>query len=168
MPGAVIYTIDAEDCISDVNREWTRFARENGGAPDPGAVLGKSLWDFVADEGNRTIYRNLVDAVRHNATPLSIPFRCDSPTLERHMTMTIAPGSLGEVAFVCALQYTFARSPQADEGHRPEPATIVECEGCHRLWTKSGWKDCWEMIKSGDLEIDDRPITLLHTRCTKC
>ncbi len=168
MSGSVIYCIDGDDRISEVNEGWPRFAEENGGVGDPAAVLGRSLWDFIADEGNRSLYRCMVHEVRQKAAPITVPFRCDSPTIERHMTMTIAPGSLGEVVFVSALQYAFERQPQPVGGAPEEAQTIVECESCHRLWAGNGWQDCWEVIRQGDIEIDDRPIKVLHTRCSRC
>lgn len=168
MSGSVIYTIDAEDRIADVNAEWTNFARDNGGNPDPSAVIGHCLWDFIADEGNRGLYKCMVGAVRHKGAPLHIPFRCDSPTIERHMTMTIAPGRLSEITFVSVLQYSFDRAPGPVGGLRSEVQTIVECDCCHRLWTKRGWQNCWDIIVAGEIEIDDRPVNVLHTRCAAC
>ena len=168
MPGSVIYSIDADDRIVDVNREWTVFARENGGSPDPTAVLGRPLWDYIVDEGNRRLYRSMVHSLRHKAAPIHIPFRCNSPTVERHMTMTFAPGVLSEVAFICALQYSFDRAARPVGGLRTETTTIVECNNCHRLRTKRGWRDCWDVIMAGEVEIDDRPINVLQTRCSVC
>jgi len=166
--GSVVFRIDAEDRIVEVNDEWRRFARDNGGDPDPAAVLGRPLWDFILDEGNRSIYRSMIYAVRHKVAPLIIPLRCDSPTVERHMTMTIAPGHLGEVVFICALQYALDRPPDAPKHAKAEHTTMVECDGCHRIWTKQGWQDCWDVIVAKDIEIDDRPIAVLHTRCSHC
>ena len=168
MAGSVIYRIDAEDRIAEVNDAWSRFARDNGGNPDPAAVLGRSLWDFVLDEGNRSIYRSMMHAVRQKVSPLLIPLRCDSPTVERHMTMTIAPGHLGEVVFICALQFAFERLTRTPIQPKSEQTTIVECDGCHRIWSERGWQDCWNVIIAKDIEIDDRPIAVLHTRCPSC
>ncbi len=53
-------------------------------------------------------------------------------------------------------------------GLRAETATIVACDDCHRLWTRRGWRDCWEVIMAGELQIDDRPISVLRTRCSSC
>ena len=168
MSGSVIYSIDADDRIIEVNGEWGRFASANGGNPDPTAVIGRRLWDFIVDEGNRSLYQAMVYSVRHKFAPLHIPFRCDSPTVERHMTMTIAPGDLAEVTFVCAQHYSFDRPPAPVGGLRSETARIVECDDCHRLWTGHGWRDCWDVIMAGELQIDDRPISVLHTRCGAC
>jgi hypothetical protein len=168
MSGSVIYRIDAEDRIREVSEEWMRFAEENGGDPDPAAVLGRCLWDFIPDEGNRRIYRCIVDAVRRNAKPIQVPFRCDSPSVERHMTMTVAPGNMSEVAFICALQYAFDRPPQPVGGRRRDSLTIVACDGCQRLWSGRAWRACWEVIRDGDIVIDERPINVLRTCCAAC
>lgn len=168
MAGSVIYRIDAEDRITEVNDEWCRFAEANGGDPDPASVLGRPLWNFILDEGNRSIYRNMVRTVRQRVAPLLIPFRCDSPTEERHMTMTLAPGYLSEVVFICALQYAFDVPPERAAAPKDERTTMVECDGCHRIRTERGWRDCWEVIVAKDIEIDDRAIAVLHTRCPSC
>lgn len=168
MVGSVIYRIDAEDRITEVNDEWRRFAEGNGGDPDPATVLGRPLWDFILDDGNRSIYRSMVHTVRRKVTPLLIPFRCDSPSEERHMTMTLAPGYLSEVVFICALQYAFDIPAERSSVAKEERTTIVECDGCHRIRTERGWQDCWDVIVAKDIEIDDRAITVLHTRCPNC
>ena len=80
MAGSAIYRIDAEDRITEVNDEWGRFAAANGGNPDPAAVLGRPLWDFILDEGNRSIYRNMVGTVRRK------PRRCSSPSVATRQT----------------------------------------------------------------------------------
>jgi len=168
MTGSIIYRIDAEDRISEVNDAWCRFAEENGGNPDPASVLGRPLWGFIVDEGNRSIYRSMVHAVRHKVSPLLIPFRCDSPTEERHMTMTLAPGYLSEVVFICALQYAFEIPPGRPAPAKDAQTTMVECDGCHRIRTAHGWRDCWDVIVARDIEVDDRAIAVLHTRCPSC
>ena len=168
MAGSVIYRIDADDRIMEVNDEWRRFAEANDGNPDPAAVLGRPIWDFIGDDGNSSIYRSMVHAVRSKVAPLLIPFRCDSPTQERHMTMTLAPGHMGEVVFVCALQYAFDIPPDRAAPPKDEHTRIVECDVCHRIRTDRGWRDCWDVIKAKDIEIDDRPIAVLHTRCPNC
>jgi hypothetical protein len=46
--------------------------------------------------------------------------------------------------------------------------TIVGGDGCHRIRTERGWQNCCEVIAAKDIEIDDRPVAVLHTRCPRC
>jgi hypothetical protein len=61
----VVYTLDASDAIVEVNEAWTAFAASNGGATllSP-AILGRSLWDFLADETTSLIYRRLCESAQ--------------------------------------------------------------------------------------------------------
>jgi len=94
-PGArlsFLYRVDAEDRIRFVSAEWLEFARENA-APDlvRDAVVGRSLWEFVAGGEAQHLYRLLFESARRGQGTIRIPFRCDSPTIRRFMELTIDP-----------------------------------------------------------------------------
>ena len=168
MTGAITYRVDAGDRILEVGGDWTDFARANGGNPDPSAVIGRSLWDSIVDEGTREVYRLIVAEVRARRVPIHIPFRCDSDRVERHMTMTIAPGDNGEVGFICRLRHSHRRRlPKAASGNA-RPMTVVECGSCNRIQTRHGWKRCWDAVVAGDIEINDRPIEIRRDLCHVC
>src|SRR5947209_973097 len=77
------------DRLVEVNDAWTRFAHNNG-APElaPDAVLGRSLWTFIADPTTRRLYEALVARAREGS-PRTVPYRCDVPAAKRLMRMTI-------------------------------------------------------------------------------
>jgi hypothetical protein len=168
MTGAITYRIDAKDRIVEVGGAWKDFAYANGGNPDPSAVIGRPLWDFVRDEGTREVYRLIVLEARRRRTPIHIPFRCDSAEIERHMTMTIAPDEHDEVLFICKLRHSCKLTlPQIVNGDA-RPMMVVECERCYRIHTRHGWKPCWDAVVSGDVEIDNRPIKIRRDSCYDC
>ncbi len=168
MTGAITYRIDAGDRILGVGGGWAAFARANGVNPDPSAVIGRSLWDFIVDEGTREVYRLIVAEVRARRMPIHIPFRCDSDRVERHMTMTIAPGEDGAIDFICRLRQSHRRTLPKAANSSARPTTVVECESCNRIQTRHGWKRCWDAVVAGDIEIDDRPIEIRRDICRVC
>ncbi|MEO8257680.1 MAG: hypothetical protein ABI868_10095 [Acidobacteriota bacterium] len=76
----VAYTLDASDTIIAVNDAWIAFAAANDGVPLlPPAILGRSLWDFIADHTTILLYRRLFERVRAGVGPVRVTFRCDAP-----------------------------------------------------------------------------------------
>ena len=72
------YRLDPHDAIEWVSEDWLAFARENGAAElEPNSVLGKKLWEFIADERTRQLYRDVFTMVRATDQPKVVPFRCD-------------------------------------------------------------------------------------------
>lgn len=87
-----VYCIDHADHIVSVDEPWLNFASENG-APEltREEVNNTELWRFISDPDTRLIYRLLFDAVRTRMQPVSISYRCDSPTVRRYMELTCSP-----------------------------------------------------------------------------
>jgi len=84
------YRLSPDDAIAFVSDQWLAFARENGaGNLSAEAVLGRSIWDFIADQPTRDFYRQVFSSVRTTDRPAVVPFRCDSPTLRRFMRLEV-------------------------------------------------------------------------------
>jgi hypothetical protein len=93
-----VYRIDAKDRISFVNDEWIAFGVENGlSGLTAERVIGKSLWDFVADLSVRHLYKGLFDKVRAKKSSPKIPYRCDSPDCRRTLRMEVSASQDGEI-----------------------------------------------------------------------
>lgn len=86
------HTIDFQDIIIAVNDAWLHFAQENA-APylTREAVIGCSLWDFIAGLETRQIYQLLMRQVRQSQQRVVFTYRCDSPTIRRYLWMEIVP-----------------------------------------------------------------------------
>ncbi|MCH5377252.1 MAG: hypothetical protein JJ992_25090, partial [Planctomycetes bacterium] len=73
-----------------VDEMWLAFANENGATElTRASVLQRCLWDFVAGDELRRLYMEIHSRVRSSGLPAVLPFRCDSPSLQRHMRLTI-------------------------------------------------------------------------------
>lgn len=100
------YLLGGDDSIVAVDPGWLAFAQENG-APQltQQAVVGRPLWDFIVGCETQQLYKAIFERVRSDDGCLVLPFRCDSPTLRRFMTMRIARHN-GSIEVVCTLDRT--------------------------------------------------------------
>jgi hypothetical protein len=95
------YCVDAADRITSVNKPWGEFAAENNASELlPDAVRGRPLWDFIANPEVRRLYEVLFRKVRKTRKPVTIPFRCDSPSRRRFMQLVVSPGLGDELEIV--------------------------------------------------------------------
>ncbi len=92
------YSIDQSDLIESVDGAWLKFARDNGAAElTCESVIGRRLWDFIDGSGTRHFYRALFERVRLEQLETAIPFRCDSPELQRYMELRVRGASKGRI-----------------------------------------------------------------------
>ncbi len=94
------YAIDESDLIEFVDDAWLAFARDNGAAElTRDSVIGRRLWDFIDGSGTRHFYRALFERIRLEQLETVIPFRCDSPELQRWMELRVLGASKGRIEF---------------------------------------------------------------------
>lgn len=147
------YEIDAADRITAVSDSWLEFAQANDA---PGltreAVIGRSLWDFIAGDETRDLYRAVLARVRNEDVPIILPFRCDSPEYRRWMRLVMTPRMSDCVVLDGVLVRKLERlhlgilDPQAPR----LPDELPMCSCCKRVAIESSW-----------LEPEDA-ITRLH------
>ena len=93
-----IWILDADDKIVRVNDAWLAFAAENT-APQLTAsvVLDQSIWRFIQGQETSYLYQQIFRRVRAGQSPVTFPFRCDSPDCRRFMEMELSllPGGAG-------------------------------------------------------------------------
>jgi len=165
------YRIDADERICEVSPAWLRFAAENE-APEltEAAVLGRSLWDFVVGEDTRRLYGLLFADLRARRGERRIPFRCDSPTLTRHMNLTLRGLAAGAIEMEGELLATEARPAQAllaRHGARGQDELRI-CSLCRRIETQDAWLDIAEAIGRRRLFAETLPPRLVETTCPDC
>lgn len=166
------YRVDADDRITWVNESWLAFARENGAADlDQAAVLGRSLWDYVAGGATRRLYDQAHQRVRSSGKPVVLPFRCDSPTVQRHMRLTIARGEDAQLAYECVVVRV---APQdylvlLDAKHQRSDSFLTMCSCCKRSLLESvGWLDARAVTERLRLVNVLAAPALRHTLCPEC
>ena len=165
-----LYSLDGEDRIVAVDGSWCRFAEENG-APDLArSALGRPLWQFIADEETRSLYRQLIGRVRSTNVELSLPFRCDSPELRRYMELKVAPGQERD-SVTCRTTLTRVEprsarlllDPQLRSGQQ-----LLICSMCRRVAiTPERWVEIEVAIRELDLCRPAAP-RLVERVCGDC
>jgi hypothetical protein len=166
------YQVDSTDLIVWVDEWWLAFAKENGA---PGLtkelVLGRSLWDFVAGDELCQLYMEMHTRVRQSGRPAILPFRCDSPWLQRHMRLTISLGSDGRLSYDSVLVRAVPQShlEVIDSGRPRSAATLDICSCCRRaLLEPAGWMDLEDVSVQLQLFEGHEVPTLHHTVCPEC
>jgi hypothetical protein len=167
-----IWTIDAADKLVRVNDAWLAFARENT-APQLTAsvVLNQHIWRFIQGQETSYLYQQVFHRVRSGVSPVTFPFRCDSPDCRRFMEMKLAllPGD--------AIQFT---AHMLREEWR-DPVDLLDalqdiareylkiCSWCKRINIPGqGWREIEAAIVALDL-FGHLPLRrMTHTICDPC
>ncbi len=166
------YRVNAADELEWVDRLWIAFAEENGAAElTPSSVLGHCLWDFLADEETRNCYRDIHKRVRASGKSVVLPFRCDSPSLQRFMRMTIRAAKDGALMYESQLlRVEPQRSLNALDATTPRShAVLTMCSCCKRaLVEPAGWLEMEDV--SARLKLAETPKVpeLRYTTCPDC
>lgn len=166
------YRVDGTDRIVWVDDWWLAFARENG-APDldPTAVIGQPLWDFLSGRTTQEVFRQVHERVRSTGCPLTIRFRCDSPTLERYMRMTISPEEDRHLLYESAVLRTVATRAVniLNSKWRRTSAVLTMCSCCKKVLVEPlGWSELHEICGKLKFFEAERVPDLRYDICPRC
>lgn len=166
------YRVDADDQIDWVDEYWLAFAAENGATElDQSAVRGRKLWDFIGGDVTREVYSRLHDRVRSSGRTAVLPFRCDSPSIRRHMRLTVSCGPSGTLLYDSLLVRAEPRRwIGLIDPRRPRSDDVMEmCSFCKRAFVQPlGWLDLEDAYVSLRLfEVQHAP-ELRYVVCPRC
>jgi hypothetical protein len=165
---SVTHRIDASDRIVSVGGDWTRFALENGG-PAAEAVLGTVLWDSFSEIGMVDVWQRLVARARAGVR-VSVPARCDAPSVRRSLRIDVMGGSDGGVTFVSETISSVDRKPVVllDPRTPRTSDTVLSCAWCHAVRVHGGWVPI--ETAASDLGLVDRVSLprVTHGICDRC
>jgi hypothetical protein len=168
----IVYRVDAADRIEDVNDEWSRFALENDAPALASEVIGKSLWDYITGRDVRRVYASLFHRARSLSQSVSVPFRCDSPSLCRVMRLDIVPQTMGQLEFRSVLISLSTHPNRLDFLERrpraPTPDKLQICSWCKAVLMGMAWKPLESAV--GDLGLLSHELlpSFVHTVCGAC
>lgn len=167
----LIYRIDEENLLCEVNAAWTQFALANeGAAVMPERVLGRSLWDFIEDANIRELYRQMVRRARSGSTA-QFDYRCDAPEWHRRFRMTIRATEGGTVEFLSELRWQEPR-PRMDmlAVNMPRSESWVRvCGWCQNVALQDGsWVPVEVAVAQLDLLAEEALPRLTHGICPPC
>jgi hypothetical protein len=170
--GSFIWSIDDSDKIVRVNDAWLAFAGENG-APEltADAVVNQFIWRFMGGREIIYLYKQIFDRLRGGQSPVSFPFRCDSPEWRRFMDMhlSLLPG--GGIQFRADLLRQDRRVP-GDPLDAPRDRTrefMKICSWCKKIDIPGqGWGEMEAAIEALDLFGHYSMPRMTHTICEAC
>lgn len=166
------YHIDSTDRLVWVDEWWLAFATENGASEIVvDSILGRPLWDFISGEGTRKLYEEIHARVRRHGNPVVVPFRCDSPTLQRHMRLRVTAGEEGRLVYRSVLlrvepqPYLAVIDPK---GCRSD-CLLTMCSCCKRaLLEPVGWLDLEDASTKLRLFDTTEVPNLRYEICPEC
>ncbi len=166
------YRLDATDAIVSVDRWWLAFAKENSATGlNEASVIGRVVWDFISDQPTQILYKEIHDYVRSTGNSITVPFRCDSPTLQRYMELTIHKqadrGLLYESHLIRVAPQRRLAVLEPDQKRSHDFLTM--CSFCKRsLIEPEGWLDIENI--SLKLRMYERQAVpeLRYTVCPEC
>ncbi len=172
-PVDVKYCIDANDCISFVDDAWDAVVgRENVPHLARKLVIGRPLWEYVADETTRHLYRQIVARVRTGRSA-RFEIRCDGPEIRRVLELTIRPKPQHErhVQF-CTRTVRSVVRPRVSllDYSLPRSTDVVRaCAWCSRIEVQGGdWLEVEEAAHRLRLFEQDELPRLSHGMCAPC
>lgn len=165
----VVYRIDAGGRLTFVGDGWNAFAVENR-SPELAdtAVLGRLLADFIAGRETQHIFDRILARARQGVR-MTLPFRCDSPTERRYLSLDIAAYGPDEVEFRSRVLAVEPRSSVAVlEPDRPRSeALLTLCSWCNRGLIGDRWAEIEEVVTA--LRLFDAELPrLTHGMCPRC
>ncbi|MEM7167483.1 MAG: hypothetical protein AAF581_18635 [Planctomycetota bacterium] len=167
----VEYSVDRNDCVRSVGAAWFEFACGNKAQNlTSEAVVGRPLWDFIANDQVRHIYQILLDRVRSLRETLVVPFRCDGPDVRRFMELQLTPvtneGVRLEARLVREERREFIRLLGADPHRSDEFVTI--CSWCKKVQHDGRWLDLEAAVARQGLFVANELPQLTHGICEQC
>ncbi|MEO6003802.1 MAG: hypothetical protein ABIZ04_04615 [Opitutus sp.] len=168
----IVYRIDREDRLVHVNEAWTTYANANADGADvtPTRLLGRRLWESIADQTTEEIYRRIVTTVRSGKL-VRFHYRCDAPAYRRLFEMRVELGSSDEVVFTSSLVDEQQRDTITVLEHgRPRGETMIRiCSWCQRLGTADGaWVALEKGLETEGLLAAERLPQITHVICKEC
>jgi hypothetical protein len=165
------YELDGVDRVTAVCNEWDAFALENDGSSSlAAAVVGRSLWDFVAGRETAHLLGRIMRAVRTTGRPVETPFRCDGPGVERHMLFRATALESGCLRITTRLVREAPLDPAAPPaGAAPELGELISmCSWCNRIRVQDGWAEVAEAVARLALFSSAAMPAITHGMCSEC
>ncbi|HEX6037670.1 hypothetical protein [Longimicrobium sp.] len=164
------YELDAQDHVAAVSGEWVSFGPGSAAAAAGPGVLGQSLWTLLDGIEQVHVLRRIITGVRASGAAVEVPFRCDSPTAERHMQFRVASVPGGRVRITTRLRYELPLAgPPAPRPEPHEGAMSCMCSWCNHIRMADGtWLPTAEGAARLGMFCGARMPAITHGLCAGC
>lgn len=98
----IIVKIDDQNIIISIDGNWDDTARKGKALEflKKEKVLGKKIEHFLGEDHTKMFYETIFYRCRYTKKTLVRNYRCDSPTHERHMQVTLIPLEKSDIKMV--------------------------------------------------------------------
>ena len=166
------YCVDEHDVVANIDHWWLAFAKENNAAElSEAAVVGHSLWDFISDEPTRILYSEIHSHVRATGNPITVPFRCDSPTLQRYMQLTVSSVAGKQLLYTSSLIRAVSQRHLSllDPSQKRSNEYLTMCSFCKRSFVEpTDWLELENIALKLRLYDKQTVPGVLYTVCPDC
>jgi hypothetical protein len=168
---ATIYAVQPDLRIGYVNRQWTRFADDNGASwTEPAWGVGTRVTDAIP-EVLRPFYEGLFHEAFVTKKVIEHDYDCSSPTLHRRFRMRLHPCTSGAVLVSHSLLRESAHPTvvdgalaELDSLYRRADGLVNQCCHCRQVQRTSG-AGAWEFVP---LFVAETPRNTSHGLCELC
>ena len=168
----VEYTIAQDNIILSVGGRWDKFAKENDAVElADGGVIGTSIWQWITGEETKHLLASIFRRVRDSQTSVTIPYRCDSPDVRRHLYFQACPEEDGRMRLVHRILREEARSIREtllDRGRAHSEALLTMCSWCCKIKTADTWTELEDAVAQLSLLSTETPPLITHGICISC
>jgi len=170
---SLTYTVDADDRIEKMGGNWNDFAAENA-APEmqePANVVGTSIWSFLAGTEIKSLFRQIFEEVRVKETTFSMPFRCDSPDVQREMMLTVSYAGDNKLDISTVLQNEMSQPhvPLFSPRSYSTRNHINRCSVCRRFEDRNGdWLSATELAMKTSILAAPHLPAVSERVCGEC
>lgn len=166
----VRYRVNHLDEIVSVNEAWDAFAADNCGAHLTAPhVIGRPLWDFIADRTTCLVYRDVLARARHGH-PVRFDFRCDAPDCRRRLQMEVIgePDDCVEFRVRPLSEEPRPMQPLLDPAQPHSEALLRVCGWCKKVDVGNRWVEVEEAVPLLRLFEKPRLPDITHGICEAC
>jgi hypothetical protein len=169
----ITMTIDRHNIITDVGSAWVDVAAK-GGASDtlaPQNVIGQPIENYLGGDVTQMYYDAVFKLCRLKNEVLTRAYRCDSPTHQRFMQLTLTPKADGSIEMLheTLKEIPFENSVNIVDMHKETtlraPAYTKRCNICNRLQypNQTRWLAPEDLSQNAPLHVK-----VIHTICPDC
>lgn len=164
-----IYTIDVDDRFALINRAALSWFAPGAGSAQ--SLLGRSLWDFVAETQIRQLWQVLYSRARAAGVPVFVPMRADTASLRRLVDVELHPLADRSIRHIYECVWTEARAAIAllDPAYPRDERLLPSCAWCRRIQVRFGvWEEIEQAQQTLKIEAVETLPTLKPAVCASC
>lgn len=155
------YQLSFDNKIVSTSPDWDReAARQNGASARSEHVLGASIWSVVAGADTQAYLNALFFICRKSQEPVTVCYRCDTPSEARLFEMEIEPLS-DDGLKVSHRELPFVEVGASELSFHDGAFPQEQCSQCLRLAHGGGWVESFPLLRAGTKGLH-------YTVCPSC